>query len=101
MDDRVKHLAKTLDLNESQQAGVKSVLEWQQRQVRKIQFDDSITGADRIARFRALQEETVSRIRALLNDEQKAKYDPLRHDHQGNSPPPSVEDWMKAAQQHH
>ena len=98
LDDRVKRLAKALDLNESQQAGVKAVLEGQQRRARQIQFDESISGADRIGKFRALQEDTVSRIRALLNDEQKKKYDPLNHEHQANPPPPSVEDWMKAMQ---
>ena len=99
LDDRVKELAKALDLNPTQQAGVKAVLEHQQLQARKIQFDPAVEGSERIGRFRALQDDTVLRIRALLNDEQKKKYDPLNH----ASPSPEssqkyVDQWMKTPQ---
>lgn len=96
LDDNVKSLAKALNLDEAQQMGVKAILERQQMQARRIQSDPSLSGADRIARFRALQQETVSRIRAILNEEQKQKYDPLNHGTKANSPQPSVEDWLKA-----
>jgi periplasmic protein CpxP/Spy len=100
IDDRVKDLAKALDLNDTQQAGVKSVLERQQLQARQIQFDQTIAGAERIGRFRALQEDTVLRIRALLNDEQKKKYDPLNHGTQNTTSTDSyVGQWMKNHQQ--
>jgi periplasmic protein CpxP/Spy len=100
MDDRVKSIAKALNLDEKQQAGVKTVLEHQQLQARKIQFDQSLDGAERIGKFRALQEDTVLRIRALLNDEQRQKYDPLNHAPQnGNSSDTYVDQWMKTHQQ--
>lgn len=98
LDERVKAFAKALDLTETQQAGVKSILQRQEIQARKIQFDSAISGADRIVRFRALQQQTVSQIRALLNEEQKKKYDPFKHAPPGQSPQPSVEDWLKATQ---
>jgi hypothetical protein len=78
---------------------VKAVLERQQREARQIQFDQSLSGAERIGRFRALQQDTVSRIRALLNDEQKKKYDPLNHGTTPTTSQPSVEDWLKATHQ--
>ena len=100
MDDRVKSLTKALNLDEKQQAGVKTALERQQVQARKIQFDQSLDGAERIGQFRALQEDTALRIRALLNDEQKQKYDPLNHATQnGNSSDTYVDQWMKNHQQ--
>lgn len=99
MDDRVKSLAKALDLDEKQQAGLKTVLERQQLQARKIQFDQSLDGAERMGKFRALQEDTVLRIRALLNDEQKKKYDPLNHAPSENSSDKYVNQWIKAHQQ--
>jgi hypothetical protein len=100
MDDRVKSLAQALNLDETQQAGVKTVLERQQVQARKIQFDQSLDGAERIGKFRALQEDTAVRIRALLNDEQKQKYDPLNHPTQnGTSSDTYVDQWMKSHQQ--
>jgi hypothetical protein len=96
IDDRVKQLAKALDLNETQQAGVKAVLEHQQIQARKIQFEQGVDGNERIGRLRALQEDTVLRIRALLNDEQKKKYDPLSHAQPNATPSDSyVDQWMK------
>jgi hypothetical protein len=100
IDDRVKELAKALNLTDVQQSGVKAVLEHQQLQARQIQFDPNLSGADRNDRFRALQQETVVRIRVLLNDEQKMKYDPLNHGTQ--SPDPSqnyLDQWMKHHQQ--
>ena len=99
LDDRVKELSKALDLNETQQAGVKAVLERQQLQARQIQFDQSLTGSERIGRFRALQEETVLRIRSLLNDDQKKKYDPLSHSTQSpDSSQKYVDQWVRSPQ---
>jgi hypothetical protein len=98
IDDQVKRLAKSLDLSETQQSEVKRILEYQQIQMRRIREDGSIPGDERIGRFRALQDSTVSRISAILNDEQKKKYNPLAvREVQKASPQPSVEDWMKAA----
>jgi hypothetical protein len=99
VDERVKNFAETLNLDPTQQAGVKAVLERQQREARQIQFDQSLSGTERIGRFRALQQETVSRIRALLNEEQKKKYDPLNHGTAATTSQPSVEDWLKATHQ--
>ena len=97
IDDRVAQLAKSLDLNEKQQAGLKAVLEHQQLEARQIQHDPSISGEERIGRFRALQDDTVLRIRALLNDEQKKKYNPLNRGKQEEATPSDkyVDQWMK------
>jgi hypothetical protein len=99
VDERVKNFAETLNLDPAQQVGVKAVLERQQREARQIQFDQSISGTERIGRFRALQQDTVSRIRALLNEEQKKKYDPLNHGTAATASQPSVEDWLKSTHQ--
>ena len=95
IDDRVKALAKALDLNQMQQAGLKAVLEHQQSQVRLIQFDETLSGEERIGKFRALQEDTVLRIRALLNDEQKKKYEPLNHQVEKENSSDYVDQWMR------
>ena len=96
IDDRVKLLAKNLDLTESQQAAVKKILEQRQQAAIRLRLDPSISGSARIDRFRALQDKTVERIQAVLNEEQKKKYDPLAV--RGIPPAPdqrSVEDWLK------
>lgn len=96
IDDQVKVFAKRLDLNEAQQAAVKKILEQRQQETLHIRQDPSISGSTRIDRFRALQDRTVERIRAVLNEEQKKKYDPLAVRRIQPAPDQrSVEDWLK------
>lgn len=97
VDDRVKRLAKALDLTDKQQVAVKNILEQRQQEMLRIRTDESIPGNQRIDRLRALQDQTVYRIRAVLNEEQKKKYDPLAVRRIGPSPDQkTVEDWLKA-----
>lgn len=97
IDDRVKVFAKNLDLNEAQQFAVKKILEQRQQEILRIPHDPSISADARIARFRAIQDNTVQRIRAVLNEEQKRKYDPLAvRKIQPAQQQRSVEDWLKA-----
>jgi hypothetical protein len=85
-----------LDLNESQKSAVKKILEQRQQQVLNLRRDPSLSGGARIGKFRALQEDTVQRIRAVLNDEQKKKYDPLASRRVQPAPNQrSLEDWLK------
>lgn len=96
IDDRVKVFAKNLDLNEAQQAAVKKILEQRQQETLRIRQDQSISGSARIERFRAVQDNTVERIRAVLNEEQRKKYDPLAVRRIQPAPDQrSVEDWLK------
>lgn len=96
LDDRVNRFAKGLDLSESQQSAVKRILEERQNEILRIRLNSPPAGSLAIDRFRALQERTVKQIRAVLNEEQKKKYDPLAA--RKISPEPNVEDWLKAAQ---
>jgi len=99
--DRVRTLAKYLDLSETQQSAVKKILEERQKETLQMRLDPSIVGSARIDKFRALQEETVERIRAVLNEEQKKKYDPLAVRRLPPTPEQrSVEDWLKATTPH-
>ena len=77
LDDRVKAFAASLDLSQTQQLAVKKILERSQLETLQIRQDTSIEGGERIGRLRALQDETVQRIRAVLTEDQKKKYDPL------------------------
>jgi Spy/CpxP family protein refolding chaperone len=95
--DRVKALAKTLDLDESQQAAITKILEERREEALRLRSDSSISGSERIESFRQLQDRTVMRIRAVLNEEQKKKYDPLAVRKVAPAPDQlSVEDWLKA-----
>jgi len=96
IDNRVKSLAKWLDLNERQQSELKKVLWSRHDQVIKILRAQSLSSVDRVNQFRAINENTVERITALLNEEQKEKYNPPRQpEAPGISPKASLEDWLK------
>ena len=97
LDDRVKALATALELNPTQQLAVKKILEQRQVEMLRLRQDPSIEGSDRIGRLRALQDQTIQRIRAVLNEDQKKKYDPLAIRNREPAPDQkSVEDWLKA-----
>jgi hypothetical protein len=99
IDDQVKGLAQNLNLNAEQQASVKEILEQRQRDSLRILRNSSTT--DRVSSLRFLQLRTAAQIRAVLDDEQKQKYNPLgQRPPQQTSPRPSVEDWMKATAPH-
>ena len=96
LDDRVKALSKALDLSDTQQVAVKKILEQRQAETLRLRQDGSIPGEERIGRLRALQDQTVLRIRSVLNDDQKKKYDPLAV--REITPPQgqkTVEEWLK------
>jgi DnaJ-domain-containing protein 1 len=96
LDDRVSQFARNLNLSESQRSSVKTILEQRQQQILRIRQDASISGSDRISKLRALQVDTVAQIRAILNEEQRQKYNPLAPREIPRTPQPSVEDWIKA-----
>ena len=95
LDERVRQFAKNLDLSEAQQSAVKEILEQQQQEILRIRQDPSMIGRAGIDGVRALQEITVKRIRAILNEEQRKKYDPLAPRRLPPAQQPGVEDWLK------
>jgi predicted TIM-barrel enzyme len=101
LEDRVKVLAESLHLDDAQQLAVTKILEERQQETLRIRRDASISGSDRMAQFRAIQDRTVVRIRSVLNEEQKKKYDPLAVRRVEPAPEQrSVEDWIKATTPH-
>ena len=95
IDSHVRQLAKALNLSEAQQFAVRTILQQRQVQAWKLRSDPTVSGSVRIDKFRAIQEHTVEQIRALLNEEQKEKYDPLAvRKLQPAADQRSVEDWL-------
>jgi hypothetical protein len=97
LDRRVALLAKALELDGRQQTALRKVLLDQRAEVLRIWSDESLPSANRIARTKAVSAQTADRIRALLNPEQRKKYDPPRPQ---DGPAPvvanaRVEDWMQ------
>jgi hypothetical protein len=95
-EDRVKVFARSLNLDQAQQDAVLKILQARREESQRIRRDTSISGSARIDQFRALQDETVLRIRAVLNEEQKKKYDPLAvRKVEPAEDQKTVEDWLE------
>jgi hypothetical protein len=95
-EDRVKVLARSLNLDPAQQTAVLKILQARNVEALSIRRDTSISGSARIDQFRALQDKTVLKIRALLNEEQRKKYDPLAVRTVGPAADQkTVEDWLE------
>ena len=98
LEHRVTLLSAELGLDTQQQAQVRRILDDQRRQVMRVWNDSSVPAAYRVSATRAISDRTGDRIRALLSDEQRAKYNKPRKPPEvtAGSATPSVEDWMKA-----
>jgi hypothetical protein len=96
MEDRVKVMARNLNLDQGQQDAVLKILQARTEESLRIRRDSSISGGARIEQFRALQDKTVLQIRAVLNEEQKKKYDPLAvRTREPATDQKTVEDWLE------
>jgi len=76
IEQRVRLMARTLDLNADQQRKLRAILTDQRNQVQKIRSEPSIAPEDRIGALRSVNQKTVERIRALLDEEQRKKFSP-------------------------
>lgn len=96
-EERVKVLAKYLELDERQQAALQKILGQRQHELLQMRFAPIPSGSTQIDRFRAIEGRTVERIRAVLNDEQRNKYDLLAPRRLTSPQKVNVKDWLKAA----
>jgi hypothetical protein len=94
LEDRVAMLTKALDLDAKQQLALRKVLEREREQVREVWSDTSVAPALRVAATQAIGDRTADQVRALLNDEQKKRYNPPRQVHEAAGSSRSIEDWM-------
>jgi hypothetical protein len=89
IDDQVKALAQELSLDAGQQAKVKTILEDQRTQAMAVIGDGSTPRAEKVQKISAIREQTIAKVRALLNDDQKKKLDQMLQE--PNEPPPAKE----------
>ena len=99
LEDRVTVYTKALNLDPGQQSQLRTLLLLQREQVQRLWNDTSMDPANRVYATRAISDATADRIRAMLTEEQRSKYNPPRPP---RDPAPaagsrSVEDWMQAA----
>jgi hypothetical protein len=77
IDEQVKALSLELNLTADQQPKLKSILEDQRTQGLAIVNDKAATREDKVQKLHALRESTISKVRAMLNDDQKKKLDQM------------------------
>jgi len=93
----VAFYARELNLDAHQQAELRKLLMEQREQVQRLWTDTTLPAAQRIQATKAIEDATSDRIRAMLNEEQRKKYNPPRppHDKLIEAQSTSVEDWMR------
>ncbi|HMK29419.1 MAG TPA: hypothetical protein VK473_07020 [Terriglobales bacterium] len=75
VDDQVKNLTQELSLSDDQQSQVRSILQDQQNQMKQLMQDTSTSREDKMAKMKGIHQSATGKIRDLLNDDQKKKYD--------------------------
>ncbi len=91
---QVEMLTKRLNLTPDQVTQVKAIDLDAMTQMHGLHSDTSLTEDDRHAKMKGIHEAAETKIRAVLNDDQKAKFDAMmahRHEHMqhgdGQAPP--------------
>jgi protein CpxP len=96
---QVNTLSKKLNLTADQKDQILPILTDRQQQMKSIHEDSSLSQEDRRTKMRSVLEDSNAKIKAVLNDDQKQKYDQMqqerrermqqhRQDHGGNNSQP-------------
>jgi hypothetical protein len=96
LERRVAVYTRTLDLNANQQAQLRVLLLWQRDEMQRVWNDTTLTAAMRVHATQAISGATANRIRAMLTEQQRKRYNPppTPHDNLVRADSPSVEYWM-------
>jgi protein CpxP len=76
-DQELAHMTKALNLSSDQQTQLKPILQSRQDQLEQIHQDSSLARPDKMAKMKALDDSSNSQVEAVLNDQQKAKYEKM------------------------
>jgi hypothetical protein len=80
---QANRLAKQLNLTPDQVNQIEPILASRIQQMQAIRSDASLSKQDRVAKVRALHEDSVAKIKSVLTSDQQQKYDQiLRQQHE-------------------
>jgi periplasmic protein CpxP/Spy len=89
-DRQLQHLTSELNLTSDQQTQIKPLLVERQQKMQALFQDQSVAPEDRRTQARSIMEHARDSIKAVLNDDQKTKFDAMqnrmRHNGQGGGP---------------
>ena len=79
-DEELKRMDKNLKLSDDQKNQIKPILEDRQQKMESLHSDTSLSPQDRRSKMRSIMEDSNGKVRDVLNDDQKKKFDEM---HQG------------------
>jgi Spy/CpxP family protein refolding chaperone len=80
VDDHVKELTTKLNLTGDQQTKVKAILEENHQQMQTTMKDESLSKEDKHAKMKEMHESVHAKVRDVLTDDQKPKFDAMVKD---------------------
>lgn len=70
-EQQLARMTEQLHLTKAQQDKIKPILEKQQKQMRALRQDSSMSRQDRFAKFREIHQKTFAKIRPILTEKQQ------------------------------
>ena len=92
-NQQAAHMSKRLGLSDDQVAQIKPILADRFQQMQTLRADTSLSEQDRHAKFRALMQDSNTKIESVLNDTQKQQFEKMqaeRRSHQHNRQEPAA-----------
>lgn len=77
-DEQLQHLTRQLGLSPDQQTQIKPILVSRQEKLQALFENQLLARPDRRAKVQAVRENSVTRIEAVLNDQQKQKFEAMQ-----------------------
>ena len=89
VDDEVSKMTKQYGLSDDQAGKVRAVLQDEQQKTEAMLKDASLSPQDLFTKMKSLREDETTRVSAVLNPEQRTKYqNDLKQQTQGQQSPP-------------
>jgi len=76
-EQELAHMTKALDLTNDQQTQLKPILQNRRDRLQQLRQDPSTPKPNKYTKMKALDEESNSKVEAILNPEQKTKYEEM------------------------
>lgn len=80
VDDHVKELTTKLNLTSDQQTKVKTILDEHHQQMKATMNDQSLSKEDKHAKMKGMHDSVHAKVREVLTDDQKPKFDAMVKD---------------------
>jgi hypothetical protein len=84
VDDHVKELTTKLNLTADQQTKIKAILEGQHQEMQTVMNDKALSMDDKHAKMKTMHDSVHAKVREVLTDEQKPKFDAMVKDMENN-----------------